>query len=57
MNLNFLQSGLELLHRGGWVMIPLLLLSTISVAVMLERAWRCAKSLSITTSSWTTCAS
>jgi biopolymer transport protein ExbB len=39
MNLNFLQSGLELLHRGGWVMWPLLLLSTIAVAVMLERAF------------------
>lgn len=38
MNLHFLESGFELLHRGGWVMYPLLLLSTISVAVMLERA-------------------
>lgn len=33
-----LQSGLDLLHRGGWVMIPLIALSIASVTVMVERA-------------------
>jgi biopolymer transport protein ExbB len=33
-----LQSGLDLLHRGGWVMIPLMILSVASVTVMVERA-------------------
>jgi biopolymer transport protein ExbB len=31
------QNGLELLHRGGWVMLPLLALSVASVTLMLER--------------------
>ena len=33
-----LQSGLDLLHRGGWVMVPLIALSVASVTVMVERA-------------------
>ncbi len=35
--MNLLQSGLDLINKGGWVMIPLIMLSTIAVAVMLER--------------------
>ncbi|HEX8832995.1 MAG TPA: hypothetical protein VF719_02280, partial [Abditibacteriaceae bacterium] len=33
----FLQNGLELLHKGGWVMIPLLMLSVASITLILER--------------------
>jgi biopolymer transport protein ExbB/TolQ len=32
------QKGLEVLVRGGWVMVPLLLCALVSVAVMIERS-------------------
>ncbi|RYG68455.1 MotA/TolQ/ExbB proton channel family protein [bacterium] len=35
--MQILQSGLDLIHKGGWVMYPLLALSVIAVAVILER--------------------
>lgn len=35
--MNLLQSGLDLINKGGWVMVPLVMLSTIALAVMLER--------------------
>ncbi len=38
MPLPSLENGLDLLHRGGWVMVPLMALSVVSVTVMIERA-------------------
>ena len=35
--MNLIQSGLDLINKGGWVMVPLVFLSIISLTVMLER--------------------
>ena len=32
------QEGVEVLLRGGWVMLPLLLCAFVSIAVMIERS-------------------
>ena len=35
---------LEIIYAGGWLMIPILLCSTLSVAIILERFWTLRKS-------------
>ena len=35
---------LELVKAGGWPMIPLLLLSAVAIAIIVERAWTLRRS-------------
>lgn len=35
--MNFINSGLEILHKGGWVMYPFLVMMTVALAVIIER--------------------
>src|SRR5262245_57340621 len=46
--MNIFASGIDMFHKGGWVMWPMFLLATISLAIIIERSISIGKAATYT---------